>query len=82
MNILAMFWGRTAGIVVGAVSLLVALLGIRHSIRKNAKDEMSAEITERAFEQIKRGEEIERKFDGMSDDDILTKLREQGFVRD
>ena len=82
MNILAMLWGRTAGIVVGAVSLLVALLGIRHSIRKNAKDEMSNEIRERTLEQIKRGEEIERKFDGMSDDDILTKLREQGFVRD
>ena len=82
MNFLAMIWGKTTAIVVGAVGLLVALLGIRHSIRKGAKDEMAAEIKERALEQIQRGEEIERKFDGMSDDDVLTKLRDQGYIRD
>ena len=82
MNFLAMLWGKTTAIVVGAVGLLVALLGIRHSIRKGAKDEMSAEIKERALEQIQRGEKIERGFDGMSDDDVITKLRDQGYIRD
>lgn len=82
MNFLAMLWGKTTAIIVGAVGLLVALLGIRHSIRKGAKEEMSAEIKERALEQIQRGEEIERNFDGMSDDDVLTKLRDQGYIRD
>lgn len=82
MNFLAMLWGKTTAIVVGAVGLLVALLGIRHSIRKGAKDEMSAEIKERALEQIQRGEKIERDFDGMSDDDVITKLRDQGYIRD
>ena len=60
MNILAMLWGKTAAIVVGAVSLLIALLGIRHKIRKGAKNEMSAEIKERTLERIETVNRIER----------------------
>ena len=82
MNILGMLWGKTAGIVVGAVSLLVALLGIRHSIRKGAKDEMSAEIQERTIEQIAKGDEIDKEIDGLSDGDVIARMRERGEVRD
>jgi len=82
MNILGMLWGKTAGIVVGAVSLLVALLGVRHSIRKGAKDEMSAEIQERTIEQIAKGDEIDREIDGLSDGDVIARMRERGEVRD
>ena len=82
MNILGMLWGKTAGIVVGVVSLLVALLGVRHSIRKGAKNEMSAQIKERALEQIEKGEAIERSYAGMSTDDIIARMREKGLVRD
>jgi len=82
MNILGMLWGKTAAIVVGAVSLLAMLLGIRHSIRKGAKEEMSNEIRDRTLEQIAKGEEIEREYAGMSTDDIVERLRKQGMVRD
>ena len=82
MNILGMLWGKTAAIVVGAVSVLVALLGIRHGIRKGAKDEMSAEIQERTIEQIAKGDEIDREIDGLSDGDVIARMRERGEVRD
>ena len=82
MNILAMLWGKTVGIIVAVVAGVVALFGIRHGIRRQAREELSNEIKERALEQIQRGEEIERKFDGMSDDDVITKLRDQGYIRD
>ena len=82
MNILAMLWGRTAGIVVGAVSLLAMLLGIRHSIRKGAKNEMSAEIQERTIERIETADRIDRELAGADRDDIIDKLRDQGHIRD
>ena len=82
MNILAMLWGKTTGVIVGAIAILGALAGIRRTIRKGAKDEMSAEIRERTLEQIARAEEAEREIDDMSHDDILEQLRDQGHVRD
>ena len=82
MNIIGMLWGKTAGIVVGAVSLLAMLLGIRHGIRKGAKDEMSNEIRERTLEQIARGDEIDKEIDGLSDSDVIARMRERGEVRD
>ena len=82
MNILVMLWGKTAAIVVGAVSLLIALLGIRHKIRKGAKNEMSAEIKERTLERIEIADRINRELAGADRDDILDKLREQGHLRD
>jgi len=82
MNIFGMLWGKTAAIAVGAVSLLVVLLGIRHSIRKGAKDEMSAEIQERTIEQIAKGDEIDKEIDGLSDGDVIARMRERGEVRD
>ena len=82
MNILAMLWGKTAAIVVGAVSLLAMLLGIRHSIRKGAKDEMSNEIRERTLEQIARGDEIDKEIAGLSDGDVIARMRKRGEVRD
>ena len=82
MNILAMLWGKTAAIVVGAVSLLIALLGIRHKIRKGAKNEMSAEIKERTLERIETVNRIERELADSDRDSILDRLREQGHLRD
>ena len=82
MNILGMLWGRTTGVIVGAIALIGALAGIRHGIRKGAKDEMSAEIKDRAIEQMARAAEAEREIDALSDSDILERLREQGHVRD
>ena len=82
MNILAMLWGKTAAIVVGAVSLLIALLGIRHKIRKSAKNEMSAEIKERTLERIETVNRIERDLADSDRDSILDRLREQGHLRD
>ena len=82
MNILAMLWGKTAAIVVGAVSLLIALLGIRHKIRKGAKNEMSAEIKERTLERIETVNRIERDLADSDRDSILDRLREQGHLRD
>ena len=82
MNILGMLWGKTAAIVVGAVSLLVALLGIRHSIRKGAKEEMSNEIRERTLDQIAKGDEIDKEIGGLSDGDVIARMRERGEVRD
>ena len=82
MNILGMLWGKTAAIVVGAVSLLAMLLGIRHSIRKGAKEEMSNEIRERTLEQIAKGDEIDKEIGGLSDGDVIARMRERGEVRD
>ena len=82
MNFLAMLWGKTAGTVVMVASLLAALLGIRHSIRKGAKEEMSNEIKERTLERVNAANEVSRDVDGLSDDTILDKLRDNGWLRD
>ena len=82
MNILAMLWGRTAMVIVGLVSLLATLAGIMHSIRKGAKDEMSNEIRERTLEQIAKGDEIDKEIGGLSDGDVIARMRERGEVRD
>lgn len=81
MNILAMLWGRTAGIIVGAIGLVAALLRIRYGIRKGAKDEMSAEIQKRTIEQIETARRIETDPD-LDRDSVLDKLREQGHLRE
>ena len=82
MNFLALIWGKTAAIIVGAISLVVALLGLRHSIRKGAKEEMSNEIKDRTIERIDVSNKTERDVNAMSDDDILDKLRDNGWLRD
>jgi hypothetical protein len=81
MNILAMLWGRTAGIIVGAIGLVAALFRIRYSIRKGAKDEMSAEIQKRTIEQIETARRIEVEPD-LDRDSVLDKLREHGHLRE
>jgi hypothetical protein len=81
MNILAMLWGRTAGIIVGAIGLVAALLRIRYSIRKGAKDEMSAEIQKRTIEQIATARRIEGGPD-RDRDGVLDELRKQGHLRE
>jgi len=82
VNTLSILWGKTAAIAVGAVSLLIALLGIRHKIRKGAKNEMSAEIKERTLERIETVNRIERDLADSDRDSILDRLREQGHLRD
>ena len=81
MNILAMLWGKTAGIIVGLISLVAALVGIRHSIRKGAKNEMSQEIQKRTIDQIEKARRIESEPD-LDRDSIIDKLREQGHLRE
>ena len=82
MNILAMLWSKTAGTLVMVASLLAALLGVRYSIRKGAKEEMSNEIKERTLERVNTANEVSRDVDGLSDDAILDKLRDNGWLRD
>ena len=82
LGMLGGLWGRFATIIVGAVSLLTALLGLRYKIRKGAQQEMRAEIQERTIERIKVAQEVDADVDGMSDDTILDKLRDNGWVRD
>lgn len=82
MNIIAMLWGKTTGLIVGAIAIIAALAGIRYQIRKGARDEMSAEIKDRTIEQIARNEEIDADIDGMSDGDVIASMRKQGYVRD
>lgn len=81
MNILAMLWGKTAGIIVGLISLVAALVGIRNSIRKGAKNEMSQEIQKRTIDQIEKARRIESEPD-LDRDSIIDKLREQGHLRE
>lgn len=82
MNILAMLWSKTAAIAVGAVGLLVALLGLRHSIRKGAKEELSNEIKTRTIERVDVARKVERDVDSYSHDDIADSLRNNGWLRD
>lgn len=82
MNILAMLWGRTATMLVGAASVLMALFGIRYSIRKRAKEEMSNEIRERTIERIEVAHSMERDVDAMSNSDVADELRDHGWIRD
>lgn len=74
-------WGKVATIVVGAVGLLTAFLGMRYKIRKTAKEEMRTEIQERTLEQIREAEKVSQDVDAMPDGDILDKLRDNGWVR-
>ena len=80
-SILAMLWGRTAAIIVGAVGLIAALFGIRYNIRKGAKDEVRAQMQEETMERIRRTRDIEGRGD-LDCDSVLDKLREQGHLRE
>lgn len=82
MSFLLSLWGRFAMYIVGGLGLLSMLLGLRHSIRKGAKEELSNEIQKRTIERIRLARDAESGVDGLSDDDILTKLREHGWLRD
>ena len=53
-----------------------------HSIRNGAKEEMSNEIRERTLEQIAKGDEIDKEIGGLSDGDVIARMRERGEVRD
>lgn len=82
MNFLVGIWGRVAMMAAGAVSLLVAFLGWRHSIRKGAREEMSNEIKTRTIERIDVARKAERDVDSYSHDDIADSLRNNGWLRD
>lgn len=82
MNILAMLWGKTVGIVVAVVAGVVALLGIRHKIRRQAKEELSNEIKTRTIERVDVARKVERDVDSYSHDDIADSLRNNGWLRD
>jgi len=82
MNILALLWSKTAGLVVGFVGILVALARVRYSIRKGAQTEMRDEIQQRTLERIETADRIEREHGATGRDDILEQLREQGHLRE
>lgn len=82
MNLLGMLWGRTATLIVGVVGIIAVLAGLRHSIRKGAKNEMSQEIQDRTMERIRIAQRIARERGDPDRDSVIDRLREQGQLRD
>ena len=82
MSFLYSLWGKTVTTVVAGVSLVAMLLGLRYKIQKGARDAMSADIQRRTLERVERKQKIEADAAGLSDDDVLDRLRDKGLIRD
>lgn len=75
-------WSKFTGYLVAAAGLFALLAGIRYKIRSTAREELQNEMRERTLERIEAAREVDDRVDGLGDDDILERLREQGWLRD
>ena len=82
LGLIGGIWGRLATVMVGVAGLVAALFSWRHSIRKSQRQAIENEQQRRTIERLKIKAQVGADVRGMSDDDILDKLRDQGFIRD
>ena len=75
-------WSKFVAIIVGAIGLVVALFGLRYRIRAHARAEVEAEMMKRTIERMRHAEIIEHDGDGLHRDDVLSRLRDKGLLRD
>lgn len=82
IGLLGGIWGKIATAVVGMATFLAAMLGWRHGIRKKVRLEIENEQQRNTLERIKIKERLASRVDSMSDDDVLERLRDKGYIRD
>ena len=75
-------WGKIATAVVGIATFLASMLGWRHGIRKKARLEIENAQQRNTLERIKIKEKMAAQVNGMSDGDVLERLRDKGYLRD
>lgn len=81
-SLLSGIWGKFIGYIVAGLSLLAAIMAWRYKISKGAREQMANEIRERTIERVEHAREVEADVAGTRDDDILDKLRDNGWLRD
>ena len=67
-------WAWVAGLAIGAAVL--------YKIYQAGETGAKVDSLERTLNSVKRSKEIEANVDGLSDDDVVSKLRESGWIRD
>ncbi len=67
-------WAWVAGLAIGAA----VLYRIYEAGERGAK----VDILERTLNSVKRSKEIEANIDGLSDDDVADRLRDNGWIRE
>lgn len=79
---ITLLWNRWIAIVVGIVSTIALVFGWRHSIRKDAKTELSKELQDQAITAIMVSKEVEHEISQSDGDTIVERLRDNGWLRD
>ena len=67
-------WAWVAGLAIGAAVL--------YKIYKAGETGAKVDSLERTLNSVKRSKEIEANIDGLSDDGVVSKLRDNGWIRD
>ena len=79
---ISLIWSKFIGYVVAVLGIVAMVLAWRYKISKGAREKLENQIKDRTIERVQHAREVEAELTGVSDDTIIDKLRDNGWIRD